>query len=240
MADDGTVTGGDERPELDKLNENIERIEGLSQRLSAALARKKPIPAALQGPSQELYLKAASAYMSEMVNNPAKIVEHQIGYWGKTLKHYVEAQQRLTKGDMTPPPDDSPKDRRFSNPLWDTNPYFNFLKQQYMTNAQAVEAAVDDMGALDDRERKRMEYFTRQIVDMMAPTNFLATNPEALERAVATDGESLVMGLENLVRDLEDHDGEMVVNLATKPRSRWARTSERVKARWCFAIGCSS
>ncbi|ALI56466.1 class I poly(R)-hydroxyalkanoic acid synthase [Celeribacter marinus] len=216
MADDGTVTGGDERPELDKLNENIERIEGLSQRLSAALARKKPIPAALQGPSQELYLKAASAYMSEMVNNPAKIVEHQIGYWGKTLKHYVEAQQRLTKGDMTPPPDDSPKDRRFSNPLWDTNPYFNFLKQQYMTNAQAVEAAVDDMGALDDRERKRMEYFTRQIVDMMAPTNFLATNPEALERAVATDGESLVMGLENLVRDLEDHDGEMVVNLADK------------------------
>ncbi|WP_417241543.1 PHA/PHB synthase family protein [Celeribacter sp.] len=215
MAQEDSVKSGDEHADLKKLNENIERIEGLSQRLRAALARKKPIPTALQGPSQELYMKAASAYMSEMINNPAKIVDHQIGYWGKTLKHYVEAQQRLAKGDLTPPPDETPKDRRFSNPLWDTNPYFNFLKQQYLTTAGAVEAAVDDLD-MEERERKRMEYFTRQIIDMLAPTNFLATNPEALERAVATEGESLVMGLENLVRDLEDHDGEMIVNLADK------------------------
>ncbi|WP_417259292.1 class I poly(R)-hydroxyalkanoic acid synthase [Celeribacter sp.] len=215
MAQDDSVDTSDEHADLDKLNKNIERIESLSKRLTAALARKKPIPAALQGPSQDLYLKAANAYLSEMINNPAKIVDHQIGYWGKTLKHYVEAQQRLVKGDLTPPPDDSPKDRRFSNPLWDSNPYFNFLKQQYLTTAEAIETTVDELD-MEEHERKRMEYFTRQIVDMLAPTNFLATNPEALERAVETEGESLVRGLENLVRDLEDHDGEMIVNLADK------------------------
>ncbi|WP_417248050.1 PHA/PHB synthase family protein [Celeribacter sp.] len=212
MAQDETPKTGD----VDALNANIARIEELSQRLATALTRRKPIPPALQGPSQELFLKAATAYMAEMMNNPAKIVEHQIGYWGKTLKHYVEAQQKLAKGDLAPPTDETPTDRRFSNPLWETNPYFNFLKQQYMLNAEAIETAVDDIEGVDPHDHKRLEYFTRQIVDMLAPTNFLATNPDALEQAVATNGESLVRGLENLVRDLEDHDGEMIVNLADK------------------------
>ena len=63
--------------------------------------------------------------------------------------------------------------------------------------------AVEDLDGLDERNRRRARYFTRQIIDMMAPTNFLATNPDALEKAVATEGESLVRGLENLLRDLE-------------------------------------
>lgn len=100
MARDDNGAGGD----VEALNANIARIEELSQRLAEAMARRKPIPPALQGPSQELFMKAASAYMAEMMNNPAKIVEHQIGYWGKTLKHYVDAQNRLAKGDLAPPP----------------------------------------------------------------------------------------------------------------------------------------
>ena len=212
MAQQEGPKGGD----LDKLNENIAKIEKLSARLVTALSNRKPIPPALQGPSQELFMKAASAYMAEMVNNPAKIVEHQVGYWGRTLKHYVEAQQRLAKGDLAPPPDETPKDPRFSNPLWESNPYFNFLKQQYMMNAEAIQAGVGDLEAMEEKERKRVEYFTRQIVDMMAPTNFLATNPDALQQAIETDGESLVRGLENLVRDMEDHGGEVIVNLADK------------------------
>jgi polyhydroxyalkanoate synthase subunit PhaC len=59
-----------------------------------------------------------------------------------------------------------------------------------------------------------VDYFTRQIIDMFAPTNFLGTNPDALERAVATDGESLVMGLENLVRDIEANNGDLQVTLS--------------------------
>ncbi|SFI52585.1 PHA/PHB synthase family protein [Celeribacter neptunius] len=216
MTGDGEVKTREKQQDLEKLNTNIVKIEELSSRLAAALAQKKPIPQSLQGPGQELFMKAASAYMAEMMNNPARIIEHQIGHWGKTLKHYVEAQHRLGQGDLTPPPDDRPKDRRFSNELWDTNPYFNFLKQQYMMNAEAIESSVSGLEGLEERDRKRVGYFTRQIIDMMAPTNFLATNPDALQRALETDGESLVQGLENLVRDLEDHHGEPVVNLVDK------------------------
>jgi polyhydroxyalkanoate synthase len=73
--------------------------------------------------------------------------------------------------------------------------------------------AVGQVEGLSEREKRRLDYFSRQIVDMLAPTNFLATNPDALEKAIATDGQSLADGLENLVRDLESNEGELVVSL---------------------------
>jgi polyhydroxyalkanoate synthase len=77
-----------------------------------------------------------------------------------------------------------------------------------------VANAVGSLEHLDPADRKRVEYFSRQIVDMFAPTNFLGTNPDALSRAVETDGKSLVQGLENLVRDIEASNGDLLVTLA--------------------------
>ncbi|OIQ75546.1 poly-beta-hydroxybutyrate polymerase [mine drainage metagenome] len=212
MTTDEEVVDG----KLDRLNENLVKVEELSQRLVAAMAHKRKIDPSLQGPNNELFLKAAAAYMAEMVQNPAKILETQISYWGKSLKHYVEAQQVLAKGKLEAPPDPTPADKRFSNPLWETHPFFNFVKQQYLINAEATHEAVAALENLDPKERKRVEYFTNQILDLMAPTNFLATNPDALEKAVETDGQSLVAGLENLVRDVEANHGDLLVTLADK------------------------
>ncbi len=201
---------------LERLNENIERIEALSQRLVAALGRKQPVRQALQAPDQDLFMKAAAAYMAEMVQNPSKILEQQVSYWGKALKHYIEAQEALRSGKFVAPADNTPKDRRFSNPLWQTHPYFNFIKQQYLLSSEAMQRAIDGLDHLDAKDKRRVEYFSRQIIDMFAPTNFLGTNPEALTRAVETDGDSLVKGLENLVHDIEANDGELLVTLADR------------------------
>ena len=200
----------------ERLNANLARMEELSKRLAAALTHRRGHDPALHGPAPDVYMKAAAAYFAEMMQNPAKVLEHQIGYWGKTLKHYVEAQQTLARGEFRAPEDPGPKDRRFANPLWDSHPFFNYLKQQYLLNAEAITTAVGDMETLSPEDRRRVDYFTRQIVDMFSPTNFLGTNPDALERAVATDGESLVQGLENLVRDIEANNGELVVTLADR------------------------
>ena len=207
-------------PDLGRLNENLAKIEELSQRLVSAISQKKKHHPGLEGPGQDLYVKAAAAYMAEMMANPSKLLEHQIGYWGKALKHYVEAQHRLAQGNLTPPEDHTPSDRRFKDPLWDTHPYFNYLKQQYMFSSEAITNAVDDLEGLDDKDKNRVRYFTRQIVDMMSPSNFLGTNPEALAKAVETEGQSLVDGLENLVRDIEANDGDLLVTLADKDAFR--------------------
>ncbi len=211
-----TTDDPDASGDTTRLNANLARVEELSQRLVQALGRHRPVRPALQGPGQDLYMKAAAAYIAEMMANPSKIIEHQIGYWGKSLKHYVEAQQKIAQGKLEAPEDRSPKDRRFSNPLWETHPYFNYIKQQYLFSSEAISQAVSDLEGLDEKERKRLEYFSRQIMDMFSPANFLGTNPEALAKAVEKEGESLVRGLENLVRDIEANDGDVLVTLADK------------------------
>ncbi|MFY0621533.1 MAG: class I poly(R)-hydroxyalkanoic acid synthase [Pelagimonas sp.] len=197
-----------------RLEENIQRIEDLSQRLVASLTNRKHTPPALNGPETALYAKAGQAYWQEMVQNPAKLIEHQVQYWGKTMQHFADAQQALARGQLKAPENPGRKDKRFANPLWDTHPYFNFIKQQYLINADTVLQAVENIEDLDDLEKQRLRFFAGQITNMFSPTNFLATNPDALEKAVATEGESLVLGLENLVSDLEANNGELIVRLA--------------------------
>ena len=211
------TTNETETPDdLDRLGQNLAKMEELSSRLVAALSRKRAMSPSLQGPGQELFMKAAAAYVAEMMANPAKIIEHQIGYWGKSLTHYIEAQQKLSHGKLEAPEDHTPSDRRFSNPLWETHPYFNYIKQQYLFSAEAIAQGVADIEGLDEADKKRVEYFSRQIVDMFSPTNFLGTNPDALAKAAETEGESLVRGLENLVHDIEANDGDLLVNLADR------------------------
>lgn len=199
-----------------QFKENLARIEALTLRLTEALSQKRAVNPALEGPGADLYLKASTSLMREMMEKPSKIVEAQVAYWGQAMTQYMEATEALRGGTLTPPADTGRKDRRFSNPLWDTHPYFNFVKQQYLIASDAVKDNLSKLEGLDDVDQKRMTYFAQQIVDLMAPTNFLATNPDALERAVETEGESLVRGLENLVRDVEANKGDLVVTLADR------------------------
>jgi polyhydroxyalkanoate synthase len=208
----GTPEVGQTGRNLEVWEHNLRRIEDLAGRLVAAMAHRRQVPPALQGPSPELYLKAANAWMAEAMANPARLIEHQAAYWSETLRHFAEAQRAALTGGKPDHP--APPDRRFANPLWDSHPWFSFVKNQYLLNSEAVKRAVDAIEGLTPRERQRLDYFSRQIVDMLAPTNFLATNPDALERAIETDGQSLVDGLENLVRDLEANQGELIVRLA--------------------------
>ncbi|MFB9222282.1 class I poly(R)-hydroxyalkanoic acid synthase [Paracoccus cavernae] len=199
-----------------QLVQNIERIEGLTQRLMAALSLRRPVNPGVEGPGADFYATATTAWLKLLAEQPARILGQQVSYWGETLRHFAETQQAMARGQFTPPPQDLPKDRRFSNPLWESHPFFSFVRRQYFINADAMEKAAYDLEIDDVIERRRVEWFTRQIIDMMAPTNFLATNPDALEKAVATEGESLVQGLENLVRDVEQNGGEIVVSLADR------------------------
>lgn len=209
-----TTNENDAGENLERLNENLAKVEQLSRRLVEVMARRKPLRTELNTPDPELYVNAANAYWQELMNNPGKVLENQLELWSRSVKHFVDAQNVFMKGQIAAPQDETPSDRRFSNPLWQTHPYFNFLKQQYMLNAQAIEKAVADLEGMDPKEKQRIEYFSRQIIDMMAPTNFLGMNPDVLEKAVETDGQSLIDGLENLIADLEANYGELVVRLA--------------------------
>ena len=199
----------------DQMSENLVKLEELSQRFLTLVQNKQAVAPALSGPGPDLMVKASHAYWEEAVKNPARLMAQQVEYWGKSLSHFATLQQNL--GGMQSVGGESSAtnpDPRFSNPMWQSHPYFSFVKDQYLQNAAALRSAARSMDGLAAVEQKRLSFFTDQIIDMMAPTNFLGTNPDALERAIETDGQSLIDGLENLISDLEDNQGELVVKLA--------------------------
>ncbi len=174
MATEESDAGGS----LDRMNENLAKIEALTQRLVAALASKREIDPSLQGPGQELYAKAAAAWMAQMMADPSRLIESQVGYWGRTMKNYVEAQKALAEG--RPAADPGPDDRRFSNEMWQVNPWFNFLKQQYLMNSEAISSAVDDLAGLDDREKKKLGLFLAPAGRHDEPDQFPRHQPRGL------------------------------------------------------------
>ena len=199
----------------DQMSENLVKLEELSQRFLTLVQKKQAVAPALSGPGPDLMVKASHAYWEEAVKNPARLMAQQVEYWGKSLSHFATLQQSLG-GTQSAAEESSATnpDPRFSNPMWQSHPYFSFVKDQYLQNAAALRSAARSMDGLAPVEQKRLSFFTDQIIDMMAPTNFLGTNPDALERAIETDGQSLIDGLENLISDLEDNQGELVVKLA--------------------------
>ena len=109
-----------------------------------------------------------------------------------------------------------------------------------MHSSEAITDAMQNLDGLSDHEKSRVSFFTQQIVDMFAPTNFLATNPDALSKAVETDGASLVQGLENLVHDIEANEGDLLVSLADETAFKIGENIAALKARSCSATTCSS
>lgn len=99
---------------------------------------------------------------------------------------------------MTP----EPGDRRFSGTEWNAYPYFDLLKQSYLLGAQFWREWSELVPAADEH-KQRLQFWTRQMVDALAPSNFLPTNPEAIREALASEGESVQRGVANLLHDMQ-------------------------------------
>ena len=118
------------------------------------------------------------------------------------------------------------RDRRFANPAWRDQPYYAFIKDAYLLNAEYL-TALASLAQLPPTDKRRLEFATRQYLDALAPTNYPATNPEVLQRAIETDGASLLQGFANLVGDARkgritmSDEGAFAVgrNLAVTPGS---------------------
>tara|TARA_B100000609_G_scaffold79872_1_gene63839 strand:+ start:2269 stop:4059 length:1791 start_codon:yes stop_codon:yes gene_type:complete len=203
-------------PSIDpQLNANLQKLEELSARFFEILSSKKQINPALNGPGHDIFVKTAGAYLKSMVQSPTFVMEQQISYWGKTLEYFVNTQKQFfSENDKNE--DVGSVDKRFTHQLWRSSPFFKYVLSQYQANSYMIKSAVAQVEGLSSKDKMRLEYFSSQIIDMIAPTNFFGTNPDALEKAFLTKGQSLVQGLENLIRDLEANDGELLVCLANE------------------------
>ena len=164
-----------------------------------------------------------------ILSDPERLAKAQATFWQNGLKLLTYFNQRLIGQNPKPVIEPRPGDRRFNDPDWSEDPYFDTLKQQYLLFYQWLEDMVYDTTGLSDQERKKALFFTRRAIDAMAPTNFLFTNPEALHETVETRGENLIRGIRLALEDMERGQGrlsprtspegafELGRNLATTP-----------------------
>lgn len=94
-------------------------------------------------------------------------------------------------------------DRRFAAPEWSNSPLHDYMRQAYLINARFLTAVADALPITDRVAKNRLQFLTRQCVDALAPSNFAASNPEVVQTALDTKGESLTLGLKNLIADVE-------------------------------------
>ena len=195
--------------DFDELKKNLEKVDVLTKRLVFIIASKSKKQQITQ-PNQDLYYKAAAKYFSEILSNPSKLIENQVKYYKSSLETWSDVQRYFLKQENN---NSKKNDKRFRSVTWEENPYFKMIKQQYLTSSDIIQETITGIDGLSHPEQKQITFFTKQMLEFFSPTNFLMTNPDALQEAMETKGQSLVNVLENLVDDLEKNDGEFNVSL---------------------------
>ncbi len=151
---------------------------------------------------------------ARMMSDPAKLVQAQMNLWQDYMQLWQSTTQRLIGGSGEAAFQPAGDDRRFSDPAWDENHVFDFIKQSYLLSARWVQSTVQEVEGLDDKTAKKVDFYTRQFVDAMAPSNFVMTNPEVLRSTMESGGENLVKGLQNLLDDLDRGNGRLQIKMA--------------------------
>ncbi|HEY1942032.1 MAG TPA: class I poly(R)-hydroxyalkanoic acid synthase [Roseiarcus sp.] len=132
----------------------------------------------------------------------ATLSKQFIDLWGATLR-------RLHGEDAPPVAPPEPGDKRFSDPEWRTNPYFDFLKQAYVLTTRWANDLVERADDLDPHTRHKAHFYLRQVTSALSPSNFVATNPELLRTTLAESGENLVRGLGMMAEDIAAGRGNL-------------------------------
>lgn len=159
--------------------------------------------------------KSFSDLANRIAHDPERFADAQITLWQGYIKIWQTALVRSQGKEAPPVVAPSPTDKRFKDPEWQSNWIFDFIKQSYLLTAQAVHGFVQkESAALDPQEARKLEFYTRQMVDAISPSNFWLTNPEVLRTTFETGGENLVKGLENLLGDLERGNGQLNVSMS--------------------------
>jgi polyhydroxyalkanoate synthase len=169
---------------------------GRGQQMMMEFLAKEPTaaPADPMG-AMATWQRATAAALAD----PQRLIELQTRYLSDAMTLW---QSFLTPGSVASPVGEV-KDKRFAGEAWSETPAFDFLRQSYLLASNYTLEATAGIDGLDDREKTKAQFLTKQFVDAISPSNFLATNPEVLKKTVETGGANLMKGLEHLLGDLE-------------------------------------
>ena len=195
------------------LAENWSHIAERSQKLvQEFLAKSQHMPESQ--PIDPMTIGQAFYDMTtQMMNDPMRLYEAQMTLWTDYVELWNSTARKMVGQEAVNVITPDSKDRRFKDAAWEENQLFDFIKQSYLLTARWLQNTVDNVDGLDERTLKKVDFYTRQFVDAMAPTNFLMTNPEVLRTTFESNGENLVHGLDNLLQDLHNSKSGLQIKM---------------------------
>jgi len=211
------LDGAPEAAELPRqMAEHLAEIADKSRRLVADfLARQSADGGDTLGMANPAAIGAAFLEMTtRLMADPAKLIEAQTALWQDYVRLWQQTATRLLGGEAAPPlAEPASEDRRFRDRAWNDNAVFDFIKQSYLMTARWLQSQVRRADGLDEKTARKVDFYTRQFVDAMAPSNFVLTNPEVLRATLESRGENLLNGLRNLLDDLERGKGRLAISM---------------------------
>ncbi len=216
-----------------EVGRTMARIAEQSQRLVQEFAARQ------QGGAQDYSVldpgvigKTFQELYSQMMSDPKRMLDTQLRFWQDYAALWQGALSRAQGNEAQPVVEPARGDKRFKDDEWNDNPVFDYIKQSYLLASNHLLGCVRETDGLDAHTAQKVEFYTRQFIDAMAPTNFAATNPEVVRRTLETGGENLLQGLSNVLDDLERGNGKLRIKMTDlerfKPGENVAATPGKV------------
>jgi polyhydroxyalkanoate synthase len=155
-------------------------------------------------------MKTFAAVQQAWLKHPEKLVAAYGELWTQQFRLWTSSMQRLLGHEPEPVAEPHRKDARFKDPAWSEG-IFDYMKQSYLITSNWTEQLVDEAEGLDPDTRHKAAFFTKQIVNALAPSNWVFSNPELLRETFASDGENLVRGMEFLAEDIAKGGGDLQI-----------------------------
>ncbi len=175
---------------------------------------RRQIARGMTPPADELGIAQAFLdMMTKLLANPYKLAQAQMNLVWDYFSLWQHSMSRLMGLRTSPVAAPKKGDARFRDEQWEGHFLFDFIKQSYLITARNIHNVVSSVDGLDENTRKKVDFFTRQYVDALSPTNFVLTNPEVFRETVKSHGRNLLKGFNNLLRDIEEGDGQLRVKM---------------------------
>ena len=144
-------------------------------------------------------------------SDPQRAMDAQTRLWGRYMDLWGSSVRKMMgekEADIEPP---ARSDRRFKDPEWEDNQFFDFVKQLYLITNHWAHDMVDEAEEVDDHTRHKANFYLDQIANALSPSNFVMTNPELLRETMENDGENLVRGMKMLAEDIKAGGGDLLI-----------------------------
>jgi len=154
---------------------------------------------------------ASASFMTSMATNPLKFWQMQMEYSQKQAQLWQSSMEKLMGGETEPVITPEKGDKRFKAESWNDSLLFDFIKQYYLLACEFVEGSIENAEGLSEKEKKKLAFTSKLMMDAISPSNFAFTNPEVLQETLNTGGENLIKGLQNMQEDLQRGNGSLKI-----------------------------